>query len=82
MNYMKKVEESGLSIGAIAKKAGLARMGVYKTVHNISDSRCSTLAKMCVILNITPEEVLREEIEKFRKEIEVKPCQIIKNTTI
>lgn len=58
----KKINESGLKVGFIAKYVGISRQLLWKKINNLSSFNQFEIEKLCKILKITS---LREKEEIF-----------------
>lgn len=56
----KEIEESGITITAIAKKIGITREGFYKKLNNETEFKASEISALQRILNLSNEK--RDEI--------------------
>ncbi len=63
----KTIEESGITITAIAFKIGISREGLYKKLNNESEFKASEIIMMQKILHLSNNQ--RDEIF-FGKEVE------------
>ena len=63
----KTIEESGITITAIACKMGISREGLYKKLNNETEFKASEILMMQNILHMSNKE--RDEIF-FAKEVE------------
>ena len=51
-----KIEDSGITYTAIAKKIGITREGLYKKLSGDSEFKASEIVKISNILNLTVAE--------------------------
>lgn len=56
----KEIENSGITITAIAKKIGITREGFYKKLNNETEFKASEISALQRILNLSNEK--RDEI--------------------
>lgn len=56
----KEIDESGITITAIAKKLGITREGFYKKLNNETEFKASEISTLQRILNLSNEK--RDEI--------------------
>ena len=64
-----EIDESGMSITAIAKKMGITREGFYKKLKNETEFKASEIVALQKILNLSNEK--RDEIF-FATKVELK----------
>ncbi len=61
VDNMKSIEQSGLSMTELARKAGISRVGLYAWIKREGMGKAETAQKLARALGVTVEQLLKEK---------------------